>query len=352
MILRSLAQLNFRNLATPRLAFAAGVTAVVGKNAAGKSNLLDAIYLGCTGDLPGGTIQESLRIGTEEGYVGVEVSHDEGTSKIEVGLAPGRKVLKLDGQHARAIDVSRVATAVLVTPEDADLVHGSPSGRRGYLDQLLGRLSPRYAVILREYQRVVEQRNALLKTTWKHAGNDAGLDIWTERFVALGDEIDDLRRRAVERIDELAASTYTEIAAGEKRLSVRLERSHSAAGLAEALERTADEERARGVTVVGPHRDDVALELDGHSVQAYGSRGEARTAALALRVAEYRLLTEKHGEPPVLLLDDFTAELDASRREYLLALTASTPQAVVSGTEPPPHADQALAVQKGHVHEC
>ena len=348
MLLRSLAQLNFRNLATPRVAFTEGVTAIVGPNAAGKSNLLDAIYLGCTGDLPGGTIQETLRIGTDEGYVSVEIAHDDGVSRIEVGLAPGRKALRLDGQHVRAVDVSRVTTAVLVTPEDADLVHGSPSGRRRYLDDLLGRLSPRYAVILREYQRVVEQRNALLKTSWS-GSPDAGSSVWTDRFVGLGDEIDDLRARAVDRICGLAAATYAEIAGGAKALRVRLLRSHDAQGLAEALERTADEERARGVTVVGPHRDDLALELDGHSVQAYGSRGEARTAALALRVAEYRLLAEKHREAPVLLLDDFTAELDADRRSYLLELTASTPQTLVSGTEPPPHADRAYRVLEGRI---
>lgn len=350
MLLRSLAQLNFRNLVTPRLAFEGGVTAVVGRNAAGKSNLLDAVYLGCTGDVPGGTIQETLQLGTDEGYVAVEVTHDDGTSKIEIGLAPGRKLVRLDGQHVRTLDVSKVVTAVLITPEDADLIHGSPSGRRGYLDGLLGRLSPRYAMLLREYQRVVEQRNALLKSGWHRA--DAGPDVWSERFVLLGDEIDDLRQRAMERIDELAGTTYEEIAAGGKHLSVRLERSHDGAGLAQALAATRSEERARAVTVVGPHRDDVAVELDGHSVQAYGSRGEARTAALALRVAEYRLLAEKHGEAPVLLLDDFTAELDASRRDYLLALTASTPQALVSGTEPPPHADRTLRVEGGEVRAC
>ena len=349
MLLRSLAQLHFRNLTTPRVAFAEGVTAIVGPNAAGKSNLLDAIYLGCTGDLPGGTIQETLRIGSGEGYVAVEVTHDEGTSRIEVGLAPGRKALKIDGQNARSLDVSRVTTAVLVTPEDADLVHGSPSGRRRYLDDLLGRLSPRYAVILREYQRVVEQRNALLKATWRSAAETSGMAIWTERFVSLGDEIVDLRVRAVERICALAAATYAEIAGAGKRLAVRLAPGSVEGGLAAALQASADEERARGVTVVGPHRDDLELELDGHSVQAYGSRGEARTTALALRVAEYRLLSEKHGEAPVLLLDDFNAELDADRRAYLLALTASTPQTLVSGTEAPPHADREYRVREGRI---
>lgn len=349
MLLRSFAQVHFRNLATPRIRFREGVTAVIGRNAAGKSNLLDGIYLGCTGDLPAGTIAEALRIGTEEGYVGVEVAHDEGVSRIEVGLSPGRKSLTLDGQAARTLDISRIATAVRVTPEDADLVHGSPSGRRSYLDGLLGRLSPRYAVLLREYLRVVEQRNALLKTRGA-GGEGAALQVWSERFVALGSEIDDLRSRAVARVAEIAATVYADIAGDAKTLEVRTVRNRPHEDLGEALAATSDEERARGVTVIGPHRDDLALELDGYSVQAYGSRGEARTTALALRVAEYRLLSEKHGEPPVLLLDDFTAELDAARRDYLLALTASTPQAVVSGTEPPPHADQALRIEDGIVH--
>jgi len=121
--------------------------------------------------------------------------------------------------------------------------------------------------------------------------------------------------------------------------------------LRDALIASAAEERARGVTVVGPHRDDLAVQLDGRSVQTFGSRGEARTAAMALRVAELRLLEELHGEPPILLLDDFSAELDADRRNYLLSLSQRLPQALVSGTEPPPHATRILKIASGVVTE-
>ena len=314
---------------TPRLEFPAGITAVVGQNAAGKSNLLDALYLGCTGELPGGKIAETVRIGETEGFVGVKVERADGVSTVEIGLAPGRKVVRLDGQTVRAADVARVSAAVLVTPEDTELIHGSPSGRRAYLDGLLSKLSLRYALLLREYTRVVEQRNAALKTF------DPTLSVWSERFCELGAEIVALRERAMTRIADIAGATYRDIAGDGKTLGVSLVNS-PAPPLAEQLTATAQEERARGVTVVGPHRDDVRLTLDEHSVQAYGSRGEARTTSLALRVAEYRLLLEKHGEAPVLLLDDFTAELDANRRAYLLELAATTPQAVVSGTETPP----------------
>src|SRR5690606_28221820 len=158
---------------------------------------------------------------------------------------------------------------VLVTPRDADLVHGSPSGRRGYLDSLLGRLSARYAHQSREYQRVLEQRNALLRAgAW-----DAGLEVWTDRLAELGDAIEALRRRAMVRIAGLAGAAYCEIAGGGASFAVSL-LNRDAPPLAEALAASRAEERARGVTVVGPHRDDLVLELEGRSLQAYGSRGE------------------------------------------------------------------------------
>jgi len=342
--LLSLSQLNVRNLQTSRLEFPAGINAVVGRNAAGKSNLLEAAYLACTGELAGAKTVELVRLGEEQGYVAAEVEHDEGVSQIEVGLAPGRKHIRVDKQAARASDVARLVTAVLLTPEDADLVHGSPSGRRGYLDGLLARLSPRYGALLREFHRVVEQRNALLRL----APFDPTLEVWSERFLTLGTEIEDLKGRAVTRLAPLAAEVYAEIGGpSAPRLGVSLLRSHPHGTLAEALAASAEDELARRVTVVGPHRDDLGITLAGHSVQSYGSRGEARTAALALRVAEYRLLSEKHREPPVLLMDDFTAELDESRRAYLLRLAASTPQVLVTGTEPPPRFDRLLTVEAG-----
>lgn len=347
VILRAVRQYAFRNLRTPELAFGPGVTAVVGPNAAGKSNLLDACYLAASADLPEGRIRDALRWGEEEGFVSGRIERRGGETEVHVGLAAGRKVVRLDGQAARRSDVARVTAAVRITPQDADLVHGGPSQRRGWLDDLLSRLSARYGALLREYAKVLEQRNAGLRAG---APSDL-LAVFGDRLAELGDEIGDLRSRAVARAGDLAAGAYADVASGTKRFSLGLVRSQGDRPLAEALAASAAEERARGVTVVGPHRDDLDLGLDGRSVQTYGSRGEARTASLALRVAELRLLEDKHGESPILLLDDFSAELDADRRAYLLDLTGRRPQALVSGTEPPPHADRILRIAAGEVRE-
>lgn len=344
----SLSQLNYRNLITPRVLFSSGINAVTGANASGKSNLLEAIYLACSGELPGGKIAEIIRLGETEGFASVQLEREEGLNTIEIGLAPGKKVIRVDGQGVRALDLAKVTAAVLITPEDAALVHGSPSGRRHYLDSLLARVSLRYALLWREYNRVVEQRNAILKGY----PSDPSLAIWSEKFCQLGNEIMRTRSRAVKRVTEVASACYADVSGKDKVLAVSLKSGEQEPDLEASLRASADDERARGVTVVGPHRDDLFITLDGHSVQAYGSRGEARTAALALRVAEYRLLEEKHHEAPVLLLDDFSAELDRHRRGYLLELAASTPQALVTGTEAPPKAEKRFQVRSGEIREC
>jgi DNA replication and repair protein RecF len=349
VLLHSLSQLNFRNLTAASVTFPAGISLVTGANGAGKSNLLIACYLGLTGDLPFGRISDAVRLGESEAFVGARIEHSDGHSLVEVGLGPGRKSIRLDGQAVRVEDLAAHSAAVLITPQDADMIHGAPALRRAFLDSLLSRVSIRYARLLREYSKVLEQRNAMLRAGWF----DSSLDVWSDRFTELGSAIEELRTRALERLHGLAHAAYLEIAGAEaagRELAVSL-RSENREALADALRASEQEERARGTTVVGPHRDDLILLLGGSSVQAFGSRGEARTVALALKVAEFRLLAAKHGEDPVLLLDDFTAELDASRRSYLLELMTGTSQAIISGTEAPQQlpAGQVFTVTAGEV---
>ena len=346
MLLGALSQLNYRNIYTPKINFSENINAIIGGNAAGKSNILEAVYLTCTGNLPSAKTTEVIRWGETQAFLSSQLKRQDGITKIEIGLSSGRKTIRVDGQQIRVAELARSAAAVLIAPVDSELVYGSPAVRRRYLDSLLSRLSLRYAMLLREYQRVLEQRNAILKTSTY----DATLEIWSEKFVSLGNEIMSLRQRVLKRIANLAKTSYQEISRGNKVLELTLQSGNKKPDLRKALFEKTAEERARKVTVVGPHRDDLLLGLDGYNIQSFGSRGEARTTALSLRIAEYQLLSEKHNEAPVLLIDDFSAELDGNRRDYLLNLAASTPQALVSGTEAPPKFDKLFQIVSGELH--
>ncbi len=341
MWLRALTTHNYRNLAPDTLHFEQGVNGVWGQNGAGKTNLLEAAYLALTGLTDVTRLEQLVTRGEREAYVRAELLGESGLSVLEVGLGRGRRVLKADGVRVRGGDLPR-GSAVWIRPEDSALVLGSPSGRRAFLDALLSRLSQRYAHALTLYERNLAQRNAALRSREGWA-----LEVWDLKLAELGGEIMRLRRRIAIRLGELAQDAHRALG-GVKPLMIGLSESTDPDTFAEDLARRRDEELARGTTVVGPHRDDLTLHLDDFPAGEYASRGEARTIALALRKAELDLITERYGEPPVLLIDDYSAELDPGRRAYLLDLAGSVPQSIVTGTDAAPGAVRVWRVQDGH----
>ena len=347
VILRAVQLLNYRNLDSGRVSFSAGLTGVVGGNGQGKTNIQEAIFLALTGVLDVSRIETAIKLGEKEAFIGVELEREDGLTKLEVGLAPGKKLAKVDGNRVRAAELARHGAAVWIRPEDAELVHGSPSRRRAFLDGLVSRMSPRYAQVLALYERTLTQRNAVLK----HAGSAEpdGLEVWDVRLAELGQEIMNLRRRALNRLAGLARDAHAGLAANGKNLELSLTETAPLDGFLETLQSKRREELSRGTTAIGPHRDDISIRLADLNADEYASRGEARTIALALRKAEFDLFTEKFGEPPVLLVDDFTAELDRERRAHLLELVARAPQAIVTGTEAPPEARKILEMHAGRV---
>jgi DNA replication and repair protein RecF len=341
MILRSLQTLNYRHLEAGKLEFQTGVMAVVGGNAQGKTNLLEAAFVCLTGVLEVSKVETVIRLGEREAFVGAQLERDDGITKLEVGLARGKKLAKVDGVRVKTADLARHASAVLIRPEDADLVHGSPSMRRAFLDALVSRMSPRYAQALVLYERTLAQRNAALKV------GAAGLEVWDSRFTELGGEIMRLRRRAVIKLKTLSEVAHSELAGNNKKLELNLIETARLEDFDVHLGEKRREELARGSSAIGPHRDDLEIKLGHVLALDYASRGEARTVALALRKAEFDLLTEKFGEAPVLLIDDFTAELDAHRRGFLLELATGVPQAIVTGTQAPDHAKLQFKIENG-----
>lgn len=338
--LESLSTLNYRNLAPDTLSFPAGVTGVFGENGAGKTNLLEAAYLALTGLTDVTRLEQLVQAGEKEAYVRADLDSGGSLSIQEVGLGRGRRQLKVDGVRVRGGDLPR-GSAVWIRPEDSELVFGPPAGRRAYLDALLSRLSARYAQQLARYERTVSQRNAALKS-----GEEWAMPVWDDTLVKLGSEIMLFRRRALTRLSELAAEANAALGS-RKALVLMLTESTTPETYARDLAGRRAEELARGSTVTGPHRDDLSLTLGGFPATEYASRGEGRTIALALRRAELELLAERFGEKPVLLIDDFSAELDPARRAYLLELAASVPQAIVTGTERAPGAARTFRAHAG-----
>lgn len=329
MRLLRLRQTNFRNLSTPILVPGPGLTTVVGGNAQGKTNLLKAILLALGGELQG-EIAENIAFGQGEAWLQAEIETQFGNSRLEVKLSREGREYRLGGAPASLRELNQLPGAVLLGPDDLELVLGPPEERRRFLDLLLSRFSARYRALLSQYSRALQQRNAVLK---RGEGVRASIAVWDHQLVKYGSEILSLRRRMLAKLSPLAREAYRELAPGQ--LSLELYETTDPDRFLQALEDNLPEDLQRGATRVGPHRDDLTILLSGREAARFASRGEGRSIALALRLAEHRLLWSHYQEAPLLLIDEWHGELDGRRRGALLAYAQSLPQAILAGLEAP-----------------
>ncbi len=346
MRLLRLRQKNFRNLSTPLFIPTAGLTTIVGGNAQGKTNLLEAIELALGGELRNG-MTERITFGESEAWVHAEIETQFGNSRLEVRLSREGREHKLNETPASLRELAQLPGAVLLGPDDLELVLGPPEERRRFLDVLLSRFSARYRSILNQYSRALQQRNAVLKSSFrpltprgrggeregKPGSIQASIGIWNHELVKYGSEILSLRRRMLAKLTPLAREAYRELAPGD--LSLELSETVGPERFLGVLEDNLQDDLQRGVTSAGPHRDDLTILLSGREAARFGSRGECRSIALALRLAEHRLLWQHYEEAPLLLVDEWNSELDTRRREALLAYAQSLPQAILAGLETP-----------------
>lgn len=343
MRLERLALLDFRNYARLDASFRPGLVILVGPNAQGKSNLLEAIALAVTGRSPRAVVEsEVIRFGASRAVVRAHVARGGGTLVLEAAvgrapeeIAPGRvqKELRVNGIRVSRSELLGRAFVVLASAADAEVASGSPSHRRRLLDVALSQLWPTYYDLLLRYARVLQQRNRILR--------EGRIELvgWDEQLVAVGTAITERRREYVARLAPAAARRYDEISGGEA-LSVTYLPAWSGEDR-EAIEwaawreiaRLRPAEAARGMSLTGPHRDDLALEAGGVDLRLYGSRGQQRTAALALRLAEREVARVALEDEPVLLLDDALADLDARRSVYLLGQIGAEAQAFLTTTD-------------------
>ena len=314
-----------------------GITVVTGSNGAGKTNLIEAVgYLATLRSLRGAPGAALVRSGSVSGSAVLRsrVQREARSLSIDAELQPtGRDRVQVNGQPLRRTrDLLGALQVTVFSPDDLALVKGGPAGRRDYLDDLMVAIQPRHDSLLTELERVLKQRNALLKSVFSTGWRPGRplpedvrvtLDVWDSKLSTVGEDLAATRTALARDLSPHVAASYSALAKGSAspgRLGTGLEYHVSwAGGLAEALAAAREEDLRRGVTTVGPQRDDLMLSIGEMAGRTHASQGEQRTLALALRLAGHRMVAEVVGSAPVLLLDDVFSELDPLRAEALMA---------------------------------
>jgi len=316
----------------------------VGRNGAGKTNLLEAIHVGTQGFSPRSRNDAQLvRFGAEAARIELAGSRAGSQLEIEITLRPGdARKARLNGATLRAAEQLRSEVSTLVfTPDRLVVVKGGPAARRAYFDRALGRLFPARAGVPAEYGAAVAQRNAALRRVTIGASSRDAVSPWTDRVANLGLALVEARREAIALLAPLFAECALELGlpGGELRYDAD-------PPTAEALEARLDDDLDRGTTGLGPHLHDIEIRADDRDLRRFGSQGEQRLAVLSLILAEAALLTERGPAPPLLLLDDVLSELDEGRRAALAERLAGPGQTLITAT-----AASALPVEPAQLVE-
>lgn len=379
MYLKTLHLRQFRNYKDQRIDFSAPKTILVGNNAQGKSNVLEAVELLATlKSHRGGRDRDFVREGASEGKISATLDRTNGLSELALTLRiQGRRTVALNQESLRRqLDFLGVLNAVQFSSLDLDLVRGAPERRRNWLDSMLTQLEPIYAHILQQYNQVLRQRNALLKALKNQdsdaldrisANQDSELALWDAQLATVGSRVTRRRSRVLQRLAPLATAWHASISGKTEVLeltyapNIPLEYGDAASvqqSFLDKIQQRRVAEQHIGTTIVGPHRDDVDFAINQTPARAYGSQGQQRTLVLALKLAELKLIEEVVGEPPLLLLDDVLAELDLLRQNQLLDAIQDRFQTLIATTHLGSfdaqclNSSQILSVQAGQINTC
>lgn len=383
MHVQHLSLANFRNYVRLELDLPAGVSLLVGDNGQGKSNLLEAIYyLATTRSYRAGSdrelihwladreplpyarlvasvqrrdtvVQLELTLLGKPARPGDDKTSDEENGLVQVSLfqpptASLQKTVKVNGVSKRAIDAIGQVNVVMFGPQDLDLVSGAPALRRRYLDATLCQTNHRYVRALQKYNRVVTQRNSLLRRIAAGEANADELSYWDDEVAAQGAFILATRLEALAQLDSMARDINGQLTDGQEHLRLiyrcTLDAADDMAGSFRAvLAQKRQRDIQAGMTLVGPHRDDLSFLVDGVDMRIYGSRGQQRTVALSLKFAEARYMCGIAGEEPILLLDDIMSELDGHRRLWVMQAIDGGGQVIITATETDPYTRDFLS---------
>lgn len=348
MILRHLSLQQYRNYALLQQELSPSLNVVVGPNAQGKTNLLEAIYLLATSkSMRGNKDLELIRWDAPAAVVTGQILREKANDiELEIALSRTEKkslVVNTVRVH-RAMEFIGQLKVVAFSIADLEVIRGEPSRRRRFLDLEISQLSPSYCHSLAYYRKIVEQRNRLLKLARDRsmrASIEETLGAWTEQLIAYGSKLIDRRRHFLEQLESFGQPIHSMLTDQTERLSAVYQPSFKAGSTLEetqdrfrtALSEVREEELRRQVSLVGPHRDDILFLVNGRDVRTYGSQGQQRTVALSLKLGEVELMRDMSGESPVCLLDDVFSELDARRRGHIFDVTLGSCQTFLSTTD-------------------
>jgi DNA replication and repair protein RecF len=337
-------QLNgYRNYGQISLDFPEAVVLFVGQNAQGKTNLLEAIYvLSLTKSHRTSKDKELIGWGNEETHLSAKIERKIGHCKLDLTIRQKGKQARLNGLEQKKLS-GYVGTfnAVLFAPEDLEIVKGGPAVRRRFLDMEIAQVEPTYLYDLQQYNKALQHRNHILRDGL--AKNDALLEVWDQQLADFGTKIMLKRQHFIQKLQRWAEQIHHGITNGIEQLTIRYLPAIEMASAEEQysilferfmvkLKDMKAQEIRRGMTLVGPHRDDLQFAINGHDAQSFGSQGQQRTTALSLKLAEIELIHEEVGEYPILLLDDVLSELDQTRQTQLIETFQGKVQTFITTT--------------------
>ena len=336
MHLSHLSLKNFRSYSELDLPLSKGITVFLGRNGEGKTNIVEAVmYMAFLSSHRTAGDQPLVKLGESSAYTRAKVQHPDREILVELEInADKANRARINQNPVRSQkELFGLVQCIYFSPEDLDLVRGDPSERRRFIDQIVTLRSPRLAGVITDYERAVRQRNALLKTR----SNNSSLESWDQQVAKFGAEIIAARITLLEEFTPLFTKIYANISP-EKPASIKYKSSIENPStvlqenydlIIQKMSELRGQELERGLTLVGPHRDDLLLHLGNHLVKGYASHGESWSIALSLKLAAYELLINE-GSKPILILDDVFSELDEERREQLVSLAKSAEQTIIT----------------------
>ena len=321
MIIKSLALNDFRNIENLSIEFDKGLNIIYGDNAQGKTNILESIYVaGTTRSHKGSKDKEMIKIGREEAHIRVILEKDDSDRKIDLHLKKSKsKGVALDGVPVRkSADIFGILQLIFFSPEDLTMIKDGPAERRRFVDMELSQIERIYLYNLSKYNKILTQRNNLLKQISLDNKLSDTLDVWDEQLVATGSEIIKSREKFIAELNEIIKPIHNKLTGSKEELEIEYNPNVIVETFENKLKNGRKADIYQKTTLTGPQRDDITFYINKNDVRKFGSQGQQRSTALSLKLSEIELFKKKTGYNPVLLLDDVLSELDRHRQNYLI----------------------------------